>query len=52
MELGLTKESIDTDRMKLMADLQMSHNQNLVQLEKAQTERLARAIDLAIQQRN
>lgn len=31
--------------MKLMTDMQMAHNQNLVQLEKAQTERLARAID-------
>jgi hypothetical protein len=48
MELGLTKESIDTDRMKLRTDVQMAHNQNLVQLEKTQTERLARAIDFAI----
>lgn len=48
MELGLTKESIDTDRMKLMADVQMAHNQNLVQLDKAQTERLAKAIDLVL----
>ncbi len=48
MELGLTKDSIDTDRMKLMADVQMAHNQNLVQLEKAQTERLVRAIDLIL----
>jgi len=48
MELGLTKESIDTDRMKLMADVQMAHNQNLVQIEKAQTERLAKEIEWAM----
>lgn len=48
MELGLTKDSIDTDRMKLMADVQMAHNQNLVQLEKAQTERLAKEIEWAM----
>lgn len=48
MELGLTKESIDTDRMKLMADMQMAHNQNIVQLEKAQTERLAKEIEWAM----
>lgn len=48
MELSLTKESIDTDRMKLMADVQMAHNQNLVQLEKAQTERLAKEIEWAM----
>jgi Phage P22-like portal protein len=47
-ELDLAKANIDTDRMKLMAELQVSHNQNLVQLEKTQTERLARAIDLAL----
>ena len=46
MELALTKESIDIDRMKLMADMQMTHNQNLVQLEKAQTERLAKELEL------
>ncbi|WP_342220245.1 hypothetical protein [Rickettsiella endosymbiont of Miltochrista miniata] len=48
MELGLSKESIATDRMKLMADMQMAHNQNLVQLEKAQTERLAKEIEWAM----
>ena len=48
MELDLTKESIDTSRMKLMADVQMAQHQNLVQLEKTQTERLARAIDLVL----
>ncbi|WP_339050679.1 hypothetical protein [Rickettsiella endosymbiont of Xylota segnis] len=48
MELGLTKESIDTNRMKLMADVQMAHNHNLVQLEKAQTERLAKEIEWAM----
>ncbi|WP_339050231.1 hypothetical protein [Rickettsiella endosymbiont of Xylota segnis] len=45
VELNLTKDSIDTNRMKLMADIQMAHNQNLVQLEKAQTERLAKEIE-------
>lgn len=48
IELGLTKQSIDTDRMKLMADMQMAHNQNLVQLEKTQTERLAKEIEWAM----
>lgn len=48
MELGLTKKSIDSDRMKLIADVYMAHNQNLVQLEKAQTERLAKEIDLLL----
>jgi len=47
-ELSLTKESIDTERMKLMADVQIAHNQNLVQLEKAQTERLAKEIEWAM----
>lgn len=51
MELGLTKDSIDTDRMKLMADVQMAHNQNLVQLEKAQTERLAKEIEWVMKNR-
>lgn len=51
MELGLTKKSIDTDRMKLMADMQMAHNQNLVQLEKTQTERLAKEIEWAMKNR-
>ena len=31
--------------MKLMADVQMTHNQNLVQLQKAQTEHLAKEIE-------
>lgn len=48
IELGLDKEKIDTERVKLMADLHTSHNENLVQLEKAQTERLSKAIDLTI----
>lgn len=52
MELGLTKQSIDTDRMKLMADVQMAHNQNLVQLEKSQTERLARALELVVKMKS
>ncbi|WP_342227833.1 hypothetical protein [Rickettsiella endosymbiont of Rhagonycha lignosa] len=51
MELGLTKNSIDTDRMKLMADVQIAHNQNLVQLQKAQTERLAKEIEWAMKNR-
>lgn len=46
IELGLDNENINTERMKLITDLQTSHNENIVQLEKAQTERLARAIDL------
>jgi|EndMetStandDraft_5_1072996.scaffolds.fasta_scaffold52895_1 hypothetical protein len=52
MELGLTKQSIDTDRMKLMADMQMAHNQNLVQLEKSQTERLAKEIELILKNKS
>jgi hypothetical protein len=52
MELDLAKENIETDRVKLMADVQMAHNQNLVQLEKAQTERLARAIDYVMKNMN
>ncbi|WP_218813992.1 hypothetical protein [Rickettsiella endosymbiont of Dermanyssus gallinae] len=48
IELGLDKENIDTERMKLMADLHTAHNENLVQLEKAQTERLTQAIDFEI----
>ena len=50
IELGLDKENIDTERMKLMADLHTSHNENLVQLEKADTERLSKAVDLALKQ--
>lgn len=46
--MELTKQSIDTDRMKLMADVQMTHNQNFVQLEKAQTERLAKELELVM----
>jgi len=46
--LGLNKETIATNQMKLMSDSQLAHNQNLVQLEKAKTERLAKAIDLAM----
>lgn len=48
LELGLAKANIETDRMKLMADMQMAHNQNRVQLEKAQTERLAKEIEWAM----
>ncbi len=48
IELGLNKETIATNQMKLMSDSQLAHNQNLVQLEKAKTERLAKAIDLAM----
>ncbi|WP_029463686.1 hypothetical protein [Rickettsiella massiliensis] len=48
IELSLNKASMDTDKVKLMAGLQTSHNENLVQLEKAHTERLVREIDLAI----
>lgn len=46
IELGLDKENIDTERIKLMTNLHTAHNENLVQLEKAQTEQLAKAIDL------
>ncbi len=48
MELGLTQQSIDTDRMKLMADVQMANAQHFVQLEKSQTERLAKEIEWAM----
>ncbi|KAF5271649.1 hypothetical protein FQR65_LT05270 [Abscondita terminalis] len=41
MELGLTQQSIDTDRMKLMADVQMANAQHFVQLKKSQTETLS-----------
>jgi hypothetical protein len=34
--------------MKLIAALHTSHNENLVQLEKAETESLARETDLAV----
>lgn len=40
LELGLAKANIETDRIRLMAGVQISHNQNLMQLEKVQTERL------------
>ena len=48
IELGLNKETIATERIKLLAEQEMAHKQNLVQLEKVQTERLARAIDCVL----
>lgn len=46
-QLQLDKQKADNDRIKLMAELQESHNNNIVQLEKAQTEKVTHAIDAA-----
>lgn len=46
--LAISKQKADNEKLKIMADLHQSHNDNIVQMEKSNTEKVAKAVDLAI----
>ena len=47
-ELALKKESNDTDRLKVMTDLEQSRNEHLLTQEKVSTEQAGQAVQMAI----
>ena len=51
-KLALEKEALDTERMKLLSEVQESERQRLMQQERDQTERIGQAVDLAIKAAN
>jgi hypothetical protein len=47
-QFAVDMQKLQLDQKKLMADVQMSHNANLVQIVKANAERFAKSVDLEI----
>ena len=51
-QFAVDMKKLEQDERKLMADVQMSHNANLVQIIKANAERFAKTVDLEIKRRD